>query len=220
MLVLSHPAGLDHDTGPGHPERPERLRAVLAAIRDADLGPLVTDVPAATPEQIGRIHPTPHVEALLASMPASGTRRLDADTVVSAGSAEAALRAAGAAVAGVDAAVSGRAKRVFCAVRPPGHHAEPRRAMGFCLFNTVAIAAAHARAAHGLQRIAIVDFDVHHGNGTQAAFWHDRDLLFVSTHQWPLYPGTGSTEERGAHGNIINLPLPPGTGSLGFPLGR
>ena len=217
MLVLTHPACLNHDTGPGHPERRARLDAALGAIAAAGLPDLVREeAPTATLEQIARIHPKAHAEALLAAIPKAGLMRLDADTVVSPGSGEAALRAAGAAVAAIDAILAGRATRVFCAVRPPGHHAEPTRAMGFCLFNNIAIAAAHARAAHGIEKIAIVDFDVHHGNGTQAAFWNDRHTLFASTHQWPLYPGTGSADERGAFGNILNCPLPPRTESLGF----
>src|SRR3546814_10739765 len=132
--------------------------------------------------------------------------------MISPASGTAALHAAGAAVAAVDAVLAGETDRAFCAVRPPGHHAEPDRAMGFCLFNNIAISASHARQAHGIGRMAIVDFDVHHGNGTQAAFWSDPDTLFVSIHQWPLFPGTGATEERGAHGNIVNCPVSPGTG--------
>jgi acetoin utilization deacetylase AcuC-like enzyme len=145
----------------------------------------------------------------MGAVPREGRHPLDADTAVSPGSGEAALRAAGAVVAAVDAVVGGRAKNAFCAVRPPGHHAEPGTPMGFCLFGNVAIGALHARAAHGLRRIACVDFDVHHGNGTQAMFERDPDLFYASTHQWPLYPGTGAAEERGVADNVVNAPLRP-----------
>src|SRR5690606_24196119 len=148
------------------------------------------------------VHPVFHVERVLSMIPPEGSFAFDPDTKVSRGSGDAVLRAAGALVAAVDAVMAGEAQNAFCAVRPPGHHAEPQRAMGFCLFNNVAIGALHARAAHGLKRIAVVDFDVHHGNGTQAAFWDDPDLLYVSTHESPLYPGTGDPEERGCAGNI------------------
>jgi acetoin utilization deacetylase AcuC-like enzyme len=190
---------------------------VLAAITELRLpGLAVEEAPRATLDQVARIHPRPYVDALLAALPADRLGRIDADTVVGPGSGEAALRAAGAAVAAVDAVLGGTVPRAFCAVRPPGHHAEPSRAMGFCLFNSIAIAAAHARAVHHIERIAIVDFDVHHGNGTQAAFWDDRHTLFASTHQWPLYPGTGRADERGAFGYIVNCPLPPGTDGASF----
>jgi acetoin utilization deacetylase AcuC-like enzyme len=214
MLVFHHPSGRDHDTGRGHPERPARLEAVSRAL-DSLPGIERRVAPAATREQLGRIHDADYVEAVLAAVPESGYARLDPDTVVSPASGMAALHAAGAVVAAVDAVLGGKT-RAFCAVRPPGHHAEPDRAMGFCLFNNIAVGVAHARQAQGVGRIAIVDFDVHHGNGTQAAFWSDRDTLFVSIHQWPLYPGTGSTEERGAHGNVVNCPVSPGTGSAGW----
>ena len=141
---------------------------------------------------------------------------LDADTIVSPGSGEAALRAAGAVVAAVDAVMAGEADNAFCAVRPPGHHAEPRQAMGFCLFNNVAVGALHAREVHRCHRVAVVDFDVHHGNGTQAMFWDDPDLFYASTHQFPFYPGTGRAQERGVGNNIINVPLQPPAGSTDF----
>ncbi len=152
---------------------------------------------------------------MLAAVPERGYAGIDADTILSPGSGEAALRAAGAAVAAVDAVVAGEARNAFCAVRPPGHHAEPGRAMGFCLFNNVAIGAARARAVHGLDRVAVIDFDVHHGNGTQASFERDPSLFYASTHQSPLYPGTGARSERGV-GNIVNVPLPPMAGSAEF----
>jgi acetoin utilization deacetylase AcuC-like enzyme len=216
-FFYTHPACLEHEPGAGHPDAPVRLKAIVAEVERADLiGLERREAPQASRLQLARIHPPAHIERILALIPAEGQVRIDADTVVSPGSREAALRAAGAACAAVDAVASGEAANAFCAIRPPGHHAEPERAMGFCLFNNVAIAAAHARAEHGLARIAIVDVDVHHGNGTQAAFWDDPDTLYLSTHQSPLYPGTGAREERGAHGNVVNLPLPMGTGSLAW----
>ena len=163
------------------------------------------------------MHPADYVEAILAIRPDFGESvQLDADTAMSAGSAEAALRAAGAAVAGVDAVMQGWARAAFAAVRPPGHHAEPSRPMGFCLFNNAAVAALHARTAHGVQRVAVVDFDVHHGNGTQAMFEQDADLFYASSHQSPCYPGTGDSWERGTANNIVNAPLRPGDGSAAF----
>lgn len=212
LLFYTHPAALRHDAGPGHPEAPVRLRAILRAVEEADLAGLERrEAPPATREQIERVHPARYAERVLAAVPREGYVRLDADTVLNPGSGEAALRAAGAACAAVDAVLGGEAERAFCAMRPPGHHAEAMEAMGFCVFNNVAVAAAHAKAAHKLSRVAIFDFDVHHGNGTQAIFWDDPDTLYVSTHQSPLYPGTGHLGERGIKGNILNRPLPPGT---------
>ncbi|MEQ9640108.1 MAG: histone deacetylase family protein [Alphaproteobacteria bacterium] len=214
--LYSHGACLDHDTGPGHPERPDRLRAVLTALETEPFQDLVRlEAPHASREQLLRVHPAAHVDRVLAALPSEGFARVDPDTVVSAGSGEAALRAAGAVCAAVDAVLAGEARNAFCAVRPPGHHAEPNRAMGFCLFNSVAVGALHARAAHGVTRIAVIDFDVHHGNGTQAAFQADPDLVYVSSHQSPLYPGTGAASETGV-GNIHNAPLPPFAGSKQF----
>lgn len=215
-LLLTHAACLDHVPHPAHPESPARLRAVLAALEAEPFALLDrAEAPRATRAQIERVHPVSLIETLEAAMPASGTRHIDADTMVSAGSFEAALRAAGAVVAGVDAVMGKRAANAFCAVRPPGHHAEPGVPMGFCLFNNVAIGALHARAAWGCRRVAVIDFDVHHGNGTQAAFLADAELFYASTHQSPLYPGTGAARERGV-GNIVNAPLPPGAGSAEF----
>ncbi len=207
MRVYTHPAGLLHDTGPDHAERPERLRAVTDALRAAFPKLDWRDAPRATRGQLLRAHAPELLDAVLETNPRE-PMLLDPDTVLSPGSAEAALRAAGAAVAAVDAAMLGPSPRVFCAVRPPGHHATHDTAMGFCLFNNIAVAALHALDVHGLERVAIVDFDVHHGNGTQAIFEHDRRVLFASSHQWPLYPGTGAREETG-DGNIVNAPLPP-----------
>jgi acetoin utilization deacetylase AcuC-like enzyme len=215
-LLYSHPACLAHDTGPQHVERPDRLRAVLAALEAGSFDSLDRrEAPVGDLADVERAHPEAFVEALLEALPHKGLAAVDPDTVVSPGSKEAALRAVGAICAAVDAVVAGEAENGFCAVRPPGHHAEPTRPMGFCLFNSVAIAAMRARAVHGLDRVAVIDFDVHHGNGTQAMFEADRHLFYASTHQWPLYPGTGAAEETGV-GNIVNAPLPPGTGSDGF----
>lgn len=216
-LLVTHPVFLDHDTGPGHPERPDRLSAVLEALAGAEFEHLVRlDAPRASTEQIARVHDGGHVERVLAAIPDEGLKSLDADTIVSPRSGEAAVRAAGALCAAVDAVMAGDADNAFCAVRPPGHHAEPSRTMGFCLFNNVAIGALHARAEHGLERVAVVDFDVHHGNGTQAAFYDHPGLFLASTHQSPLYPGTGATHERGVAGNIVNVPLAPLSGSHEF----
>ena len=216
-LLYSHPACLEHDPGPMHPERPARLEAVLAALEAPAFADLQRrEAPPATPEQLARVHREAYIDAVFDAVPEAGHAGLDADTVVSPGSGEAARRAAGGLCAAVDAVMAGEAANAFCAVRPPGHHAEPARAMGFCLFNNVAVGALQARAAHGLERVAVVDFDVHHGNGTQAIFWDDARLFFASTHQMPLYPGTGSVSERGASGNIVNLPLATGAGSVEF----
>ncbi len=216
LRLYTHPACLRHDPGPQHPESPARLRTVLEALdhdRFAALDRI--EAPRATRAQLARVHASAHIERILAAAPGEGHRRLDEDTLMSPGSAEAALRAAGAAVAAVDAVMQGGATRAFCAVRPPGHHATADRAMGFCLFNNVAVAAAHALAAHGLERVAIADFDVHHGNGTQDIFADDPRVHYLSSHQSPLYPGTGRADERGC-GNICNVPLPAGADSQAF----
>jgi len=210
-LMISHESYLTHDTGPYHPESPDRLRSVLKALDQNALSGLVReDAPEATAEQIARAHPGGYVEDVLAAIPRQGLRNLDGDTVVSPGSAEAMLRAAGAAVRAIDAVAAGEVNNAFCAVRPPGHHAESTRPMGFCLVNNAAVGALHARAAHGHKRVAVIDFDVHHGNGTQEMFWGDPEAFYASTHQYPFYPGTGSRRERGAHNNIVNVPLAAG----------
>jgi acetoin utilization deacetylase AcuC-like enzyme len=216
LRLYTHSACLQHDPGPGHAERPARLRAVLQAL-DLDRYAALdrVEAPLATREQLLRVHSVAHVDRILAGAPADGQHRLDEDTLMSPGSVEAAWRAAGANVAAVDAVLNGDCLRAFCAVRPPGHHATRDQAMGFCLFNNVAVAAAHALAAHGLKRVAIADFDVHHGNGTQAIFEREPRVLFVSSHQSPLYPGSGHEDERGV-GNIVNGPLSPGAGSHEF----
>ena len=217
-LLLTHPACLDHDPGPYHPECPARLRAVLGALEKPEFdGLLRREAPRAEDRHLMLAHPAWFIDRVLGAIPPQGRHGIDGDTVVSPGSGEAALRAAGAVVAAIDAVVAGEAANAFCAVRPPGHHAEPDRSMGFCLFNNVAVGALHARVAHGLTRVAVIDFDVHHGNGTQAMFERDPDLFYASTHQWPLYPGTGARSERGC-GNIVNVPLPSHAGSREFRL--
>ena len=213
----THRAFLDHDTGPHHPERISRLTRLLKTLDDDRFAALERHAPPpASRERLALVHPEGYVDAVLGAIPADGLRHLDADTVVSSGSGEAALRASGALVDAVDAVIAGKAHNAFCAVRPPGHHAEEARAMGFCLFNSVAVGAAHARDTHDLARVAVVDFDVHHGNGTQAMFWNRRELFYASTHQYPHYPGTGASDETGRWGNVVNAPLAPGSGSEAF----
>ncbi len=216
--LITHLACLEHDTGEYHPECPDRLRAVLQAMEAEEFAVLLREqAPRATVEQLIRVHPQNYVDAILAVRPEEGeTVPLDGDTLMSHGSAEAALRAAGGAVMAVDAVMEGWARTAFAAVRPPGHHAEPQRPMGFCLFNNAAVAALHARAQWGVQRVAVLDFDVHHGNGTQAMFEQDGDLFYGSTHQSPCYPGTGDMWERGVANNIVNVPLRPGQGTDAF----
>jgi acetoin utilization deacetylase AcuC-like enzyme len=207
VALFTHPDMLDHQPGVGHPERPERLKAVLDALDDADLA---LDRRAATEAAVAdleRLHPAAYVARILDASPVQGLSQLDADTVLSPGSVRAARLAAGAVVDAVRAVAAGEAVRAFAAVRPPGHHAEPDRAMGFCLFSNVAVAARVAQA-EGLTRVAVIDFDVHHGNGTQAAFAADDSLFLGSIHQMPLYPGTGAASETGV-GNIVNAPVPP-----------
>ena len=218
-LLFHHESSARHDTGPGHPERPARYRAVMEALSVDAFGEVVRrEAPEAEREQVARAHSARYVEALLDAVPETGLVRVDADTVMSPDSGEAALRAAGAMVAAVTAVMGGEATNAFCAVRPPGHHAEPERSMGFCLFNNVSVGALHARQVLGAERVAVVDFDVHHGNGTQARFESDPSLFFASTHEFPLYPGTGRADERGV-GNIVNVPLEPGSGSTEFRAG-
>jgi acetoin utilization deacetylase AcuC-like enzyme len=218
VALITHEACLDHDTGPGHPERSDRLRSVLDALtEDAFPDLLRGTAPRADSQQLSRVHDPGYVGAVLAiDVPEGELAALDADTIVSPGSIEAALRAAGGAIRAVDMVLAGEADAAFAAVRPPGHHARPARAMGFCLFNNVAVAAHHARDRWGLKRIAVADFDVHHGNGTQEEFWSDPDLFFASSHQSPCYPGTGDRRETGATGNIANAPLAPGSGGAEF----
>ncbi len=215
-LLVTHPIFLDHVTPLGHPERPDRLRAIDRILEHERFQPLQRDIaPKAPWEQMLLAHPEEHVAHIEAAIPAEGLAHIDADTTVSPGSWEAASRAVGAATLAVDEVMTDLVKNAFCAVRPPGHHAEAETAMGFCLFNNAAIAARHAQRKYGAERVAIIDFDVHHGNGTQDIFWSDPTVLYASTHQSPLYPGTGAATETGA-GNIINAPLDPGDGGAEF----
>ena len=211
--LYSHPIYLEHLTPPGHPERPDRLRAVERVLEDEKFATLDrVQAPEGDPATILYAHPESFVEKVRHAIPEEGIRSIDGDTSVSPKSWQAVLTAIGAANAAVDDVFSGRADNVFVASRPPGHHAEKTTAMGFCLFNHAAIAARHAQKAHGVERVAIVDWDVHHGNGTQDIFWDDPSVLYCSTHQMPLYPGTGAKDETGV-GNIVNAPLAPRTGS-------
>jgi acetoin utilization deacetylase AcuC-like enzyme len=215
-LLYTHSSCFDHDPGSHHPEAPARLRTVLAALSGPQYARLERrEAPEAALDDILRVHSRHHVEHVLGAVPKAGHAAIDADTVLSPASGTAALHAAGAVAAAVDAVVAKEADNAFCAVRPPGHHAEPDRAMGFCLFNNAAIGALRAREVHGFERVAVVDFDVHHGNGTQAAFEADDNLFYASTHQYPLYPGTGAASETGV-GNIVNVPLRPMSGSGPF----
>ena len=217
-LIYTHTACLDHRPGPGHPESPARLKAVLTALRTPEFATATWKLaPLGTREQVLRVHTPDYVEQVEALSPTEGHQLLDAgDTVMSPGTLEAVMRCVGAACDAVDAVVLGEADNAFCATRPCGHHAEAGRAMGFCVYNQAAIAALHARAAHGVERIAVIDFDVHHGNGTQHSFEDDPDLFYGSCHQSPFYPGTGARHETGVARNIVNLPLPRGAGSNAF----
>lgn len=210
--LITHPACLGHATPLGHPESPDRLRVILRALEGEAFMWLIREVaPAATDDQLAKVHGVDHIADLARLEPteAGDWTALDADTVLSAGSMDAARRAAGAVVAGVEGVVRGDYANAFCAVRPPGHHAEPDRAMGFCLFNNAAVGALHARTL-GLRKVAVVDFDVHHGNGSQTLAERDPDFFYGSIHEGGAYPGTGLAHET-AHGNLANVPVPPGT---------
>jgi acetoin utilization deacetylase AcuC-like enzyme len=214
--LFTHPASHRHAMPPGHPERIDRIVAIERALAAPQFDGLIRrEAPLASEEEILLAHRPEYFARIQRAAPAEGFVHLDPDTAMSPGSLEAALRAAGAAAAAVDLVFGGSAGNAFCALRPPGHHAESNRAMGFCLFNNAAIAALHARKRHGAERVAVVDFDVHHGNGTQEIFRSDRNLFYGSTHQMPLYPGTGSRRETGV-GNIFNAPLHAGDGSARF----
>ncbi|MGD9915289.1 MAG: histone deacetylase family protein [Rhizobiaceae bacterium] len=215
--LYSHPIYLEHVTPPGHPERPDRLRAIADALDDDAFSGLARiEAPRADAEVATLAHPHAYVERIERIIPEEGMARIDADTSVSPKSFEAALTALGAATAAVDDVFAGRAHNVFVASRPPGHHAERDTAMGFCLFNNAAIAARHAQKKHGIDRVAIVDWDVHHGNGTQDIFWNDASVLYASTHQMPLYPGTGAKGETGPGNNIVNAPMAANDGGSVF----
>jgi acetoin utilization deacetylase AcuC-like enzyme len=216
-LLISHDSALQHATPLGHPERADRYRAIMAVLEEEPFADLARE-PAPEGEfmAIARVHPMAYVDAMRAAIPQSGVARIDADTSLSSGSWEPILRAAGGAVLAVDEVMMGEVSNAFVAMRPPGHHAETATAMGFCYFNNAAIAARHAKAHYGADRVAIVDFDVHHGNGSQEIFWSDPGVMYCSTHEMPLYPGTGARSERGAHNNIVNAPLAAGDGGTEF----
>ena len=216
-LLLSHPACLDHLNPMGHPERPDRIRAIERALEHEKFQGLAREqAPMASLEMIALAHPLDYVEQVREAAPKEGMVRLDADTTMSPGTFEAVMRAAGGAVQAVDEVMTGKVANAFVATRPPGHHAETATPMGFCLFNNAAIAARHAQKQHGAERVAIVDFDVHHGNGSQDIFWNDATVMYCSTHQMPLYPGTGAVSERGNKNTIVNAPLRPGDGGDEF----
>jgi acetoin utilization deacetylase AcuC-like enzyme len=216
-LLLSHSACLNHQPPAGHPERPDRLRAIEQVLKDEKFNALVReDAPLAPLEAVTSCHPLDYAHAIQEASPEQGLIRLDADTSMSPGTLEAALRCVGGALKAVDNVMANKASNAFVATRPPGHHAETARPMGFCLFNNAAIAARHAQTKHGVDRVAIIDFDVHHGNGSQEIFWADKTVMYCSTHQMPLYPGTGARSERGDHNTVVNAPLSAGDGGEPF----
>ncbi|MGE7468655.1 histone deacetylase family protein [Bosea sp. NPDC003192] len=216
-LLISHPSSLRHATPPGHPERADRIRAVEEALAEERFALLQrVEAPEGTLAQVELCHPAAYARAIVEASPQEGLVQVDADTIMSPGTLAAALHGVGAAVHAVDEVMTRRATNAFSAMRPPGHHAESDKAMGFCFFNSSAIAARHARKAHGAERVVIVDWDVHHGNGTQEIFWDDASVLYASTHEMPLYPGTGAPSERGEHGTIVNAPLRAGDGADAF----
>jgi acetoin utilization deacetylase AcuC-like enzyme len=216
-LLFTHASGLEHDMGPGHPERPDRLRAIERGLEAEPFQSLLrVTAPRAPVEALLRVHPQAYLSALEEAQPREGYAALDSDTVMCPKTTAAIWHSAGGAVAAVDEVLRGGADSAFVATRPPGHHAGAHNPMGFCFVNNVAIAARHAQAAHGAERIAIVDFDVHHGNGTQEIFWADKSVLFCSTHQAPFYPGTGGRNETGEHDTIVNAPLLAGSSGDAF----
>lgn len=217
--LYEHPIFLEHITPSGHPERPDRLRSLNIALEHPNFERLDRqEAPQANEDAVLLAHPEEHLLAVMRQIPEEDgeINRIEADTYVSQKSLQAALTGIGAAMAAVDDVFTGAADNVFVAARPPGHHAETAKAMGFCLFNNVAIAARHAQKAHGAERVAIIDWDVHHGNGTQDIFWNDTSVLFCSTHQMPLYPWSGDKNETGVKNNVVNAPLSPNTGSEHF----
>ena len=216
-VYITHPSGLGHDMGAGHPERPDRLRAVTEILSGDDFSGLKRETaPRGTKEGICRVHPAAYFDALEEAAPTEGMIQLDGDTAMNAGTWDAVMHAAGAAERAVELVMTKQASNAFVAMRPPGHHAETSTPMGFCFFNNAAIAARAAMSEHGAERIAIIDFDVHHGNGTQEIFWSDPNVLYASTHQMPLYPGTGAKSETGDHGTIVNAPLRAGDAGEAF----
>ena len=213
-LLISHPSSLRHVTPPGHPERADRIRIVEQTLEDERFALLQrAEAPEGTLAQVALCHPAAYAQAIVDAAPQEGMVQVDADTIMSPGTLSAALHGVGGAVHAVDEVMTRRAGNAFSALRPPGHHAESDKAMGFCFFNNAAIAARHAQRVHGAERVGIVDWDVHHGNGTQEIFWGDASVLYASTHEMPLYPGTGAASERGEHGTIVNAPLRAGDGS-------
>jgi acetoin utilization deacetylase AcuC-like enzyme len=216
-LLLTHPACLDHLTPAGHPERPDRLRVIDEVLADERFQLLAREqAPRAPLEVVALAHPMDYIEAIRGASPAEGFVHIDADTSMSPGSFEAALRGVGGAMRAVDEMMNQKADNAFVAIRPPGHHAETARPMGFCLFNNAAIAARYAQDRYGVERAAVVDFDVHHGNGSQDIFWADKSVMYCSTHEMPLYPGTGAVGERGEYDTIVNAPLSAGDGGDAF----
>ena len=216
-LLLTHPCFAGHLTHPGHPERPDRIRAVERALGAETFSALVREAaPVVDPAAILRCHPSDYIHAIEEANPRDGLVALDADTSMSPGTWDAILHGAGAATRAVDAVLRGEVDNAFAAIRPPGHHAERQTAMGFCFVNNAAVAARHAQAVYGVDRVAIVDWDVHHGNGTQDIFWSDASVMYCSTHEMPLYPGTGARNERGDHDTIVNAPLQAGDGGAAF----
>ena len=216
-LVLSHPDCLAHDMGPGHPERPDRILAIERILEHERFQHLAREnAPLGAREQILRVHPATHYEMIEQASPHQGLARLDSDTAMGPGTFDAALRSVGGACHAVNEVMERRVSNAFVATRPPGHHAETATAMGFCFFNNAAIAARHAQSVHGAERVAIMDFDVHHGNGTQDIFWADGSVLYASTHEMPLYPGTGAKNETGERGTIVNAPLSAGDAGEAF----
>ena len=211
--LVTHEECLQHVTPPGHPEQVARLEYILEALKDINL--LRASAPMAADDDILRIHPREHINYLQEALPENGFKSLDGDTHISSGSLTAAYRAAGGVLRAVDLVLSGEAKNAFVAVRPPGHHAETQTSMGFCLFGNIALGVKHALDFHGLKKVAVIDFDVHHGNGTQEILWEESRCLTFTSQQIPLWPGTGTEEEQGHYNNIVNIPLPPGsTGEL------
>ncbi len=216
-LFYSHPSCIDHDPGDYHPECPDRLRSVLAGLSEDEFDRLDRrEAPEIDLSQVELVHSSEYVEQIMDNVPSQGLVSLDPDTSLSPASGEATRRAAGSAVTAIDEIMDGKANNAFCAIRPPGHHAESGRAMGFCLFNSAAIAAFHARVAHKLERVAVIDFDVHHGNGTQHSLENNEGMFYGSSHQWPAYPGTGAQSETGCADNVCNVPLAVGSGSREF----